>query len=88
MRVKPQIKKYVRFDSFNLLTDQVPNKMFDIIFCRNVMIYFDSQTKEKVVNKLCTVLNNGGHFIIGGAESLNGLNHPLTYLAPSVYRKK
>lgn len=88
MRIKPQIKKSVRFESFNLLTDQVPSSMFDIIFCRNVMIYFDSPTKEKVVNKLSHVLNKGGLFIIGGAESLNGLDHSLTYVAPSVYQKK
>ncbi len=88
MRVKPHIRKSVHFESFNLLTDQVPVRMFDIIFCRNVMIYFDSQTKEKVVNKLCRSLNQGGHFIIGGAESLSGIGHPLTYLAPSVYQKR
>jgi chemotaxis protein methyltransferase CheR len=88
MRVKPHIQKSVRFESFNLLTDQTPGRMFDMIFCRNVMIYFDRQTKEKVVNKLCRTLNQGGHFVIGGAESLNGIRHPLTYLAPSVYQKK
>lgn len=87
MRVKPHIKKNVRFENFNLLTDQVPDRMFDMIFCRNVMIYFDSQTKEKVVQKLTNVLHKGGHFVIGGAESLNGLNHSLAYVAPSVYRK-
>jgi chemotaxis protein methyltransferase CheR len=88
MRVKPRIKKNVRFASFNLLTDKVPGRMFDIIFCRNVMIYFDSQTKEKVVQKLSNVLHKGGLFVIGGAESLNGLQHHLTYIAPSVYQKK
>ncbi len=87
MRVKPEIKKRVRFERFNLLSDPVPNRTFDIIFCRNVMIYFDSPTKEKVVNKLCRVLQKGGYFIIGGAESLNGLNHNLTYVSPSVYKK-
>jgi len=87
MRVKPEIKNRVRFERFNLLSDQVPNRTFDLIFCRNVMIYFDLPTKEKVVNKLCRVLHKGGYFIIGGAESLNGLDHKLTYVSPSVYRK-
>ncbi len=87
MRVKPEIKNRVRFERFNLLTDPVPKRTFDIIFCRNVMIYFDNPTKEKVVNKLCRALPKGGYFIIGGAESLNGLNHNLTYVSPSVYRK-
>jgi chemotaxis protein methyltransferase CheR len=88
MRVKPDIKKRVRFERFNLLTDPAPNTTFDIIFCRNVMIYFDHPTKEKVVSKLCRALNKGGYFIIGGAESLNGLSHGLSYRSPSVYQKK
>lgn len=88
MRVKPEIKKKVRFERFNLLLDPVPNMSFDLIFCRNVMIYFDNPTKEKVVNKLCSALNKGGYFVIGGAESLNGLSHALAYKAPSIYQKK
>lgn len=88
MRVKPEIKNRVRFERFNLLSDPVPNRLFDIIFCRNVMIYFDNPTKERVVNKLCQALQKGGYFIIGGAESLNGLNHNLKYVSPSVYRKR
>ncbi len=87
MRVKPEVKRNVRFERFNLLTDPVPNRTFDVIFCRNVMIYFDHPTKEKVVHKLCRALQKGGYFIIGGAESLNGLNHNLTYVSPSVYCK-
>jgi chemotaxis protein methyltransferase CheR len=88
MRVKPEIKKRVWFERFNLLSDPIPNRTFDMIFCRNVMIYFDGPTKEKVVNKLCRALPRGGYFIIGGAESLNGLNHQLTYVSPSIYQKK
>lgn len=88
MRVKPEIKHRVKFERFNLLSDPIPNRTFDMIFCRNVMIYFDGPTKEKVVNKLCRALQKGGHFIIGGAESLNGLRHNLTYVSPSVYQKR
>ncbi|MGD9369139.1 MAG: protein-glutamate O-methyltransferase CheR [Desulfobacteraceae bacterium] len=88
MRVKPEIKKMVQFERFNLLSDPLPGRVFDAIFCRNVMIYFDSPTKENVVHHLCRALRQGGHFIIGGAESLNGLSHGLTYIAPSVYQKK
>jgi len=51
------------------------------------MIYFDNPTREYVVNKLSRVLKKGGYFIIGGAESLNGLNHNLEYIEPSVYKK-
>jgi chemotaxis protein methyltransferase CheR len=87
VRIKPEIRKMVRFDRFNLLKDMPTSRQFDMIFCRNVMIYFDKTTKEKVVAKLYGALKSGGHFIIGGAESLSGLNHPLKYIEPSVYCK-
>jgi chemotaxis protein methyltransferase CheR len=87
LRVRPEIKSMVRFARFNLMGDKLPEQVFDIIFCRNVMIYFDSRTKERVVRRLASVLKSKGYFIIGGAESLNGLDHPLKYLEPSVYLK-
>jgi chemotaxis protein methyltransferase CheR len=88
MRVKPEIKRMVHFEHFNLIKDAAPQDMFDTIFCRNVMIYFDNQTKEKVVEMLCSRLQSKGYLIIGGAESLNNLRHRLTYIEPSVYQKK
>ena len=87
MRVRPTVKQMVRFERFNLLDGKVPLRVFDMIFCRNVMIYFDGQTKEKVVRNLVSVLRPQGYFIIGGAESLNGLDHRLKYVEPSVYMK-
>jgi chemotaxis protein methyltransferase CheR len=87
MRVRPMIKEMVQFGRFNLLGSKLPEQVFDIIFCRNVMIYFDSRTKEKVVHRLISVLKTKGYFIIGGAESLNGLDHQLQYVEPSVYMK-
>jgi len=87
MRVRPVIKDMVRFERFNLLDGKLPEQVFDIIFCRNVMIYFDRRTKERVVDHLASVLKPSGYFIIGGAESLNGLDHPFKYVEPSVYVK-
>ena len=87
VRLKPEIRRMVRFERFNLLKDNPRAQAFDVIFCRNVMIYFDKQTKEMVVQRLYHALKDGGHFIIGGAESLSGLNHPLKYIEPSVYKK-
>jgi chemotaxis protein methyltransferase CheR len=87
VRVKQNIRRIVKFEKFNLLKDSPPSKIFDIIFCRNVMIYFDVPTKETVIHKLSRVLKPDGYFIIGGAESLSGLNHSLKYIEPSVYRK-
>lgn len=87
IRVKRQVRQTVTFRKFNLLKDPLPEQVFDVIFCRNVMIYFDAPTKEAVVGRLARVLRSGGYFMIGGAESLNGLKHPFTYVEPSVYRK-
>lgn len=87
VRVKPHVQQYVRFEKFNLLSD-TPDDKFDIIFCRNVMIYFDVQTRQKVVNNLCRALKNGGFFFVGLAESLNGLEHNLTTVFPGGYQKK
>jgi chemotaxis protein methyltransferase CheR len=88
MRVRPTVKQMVRFERFNLLDDKVPHRIFDLIFCRNVMIYFDSQTKEKVIRNLTKVLRPNGYLIIGGSESLNGLRHQLKYVEPSIYIKR
>jgi chemotaxis protein methyltransferase CheR len=87
IRAKTDIRRLVQFERFNLLKDKPPSINFDIIFCRNVMIYFDNPLKEFVVDKLSGVLKHGGYFIIGGAESLNGLKHSLKYIEPSVYKK-
>jgi chemotaxis protein methyltransferase CheR len=87
VRVKAQLSKLIRFEKFNLLKDFPPSRSFDVIFCRNVMIYFDKPTKETVIAKLSRTLKDGGYFIIGGSESLSGLRHNLKYLEPSVYQR-
>jgi len=87
VRVKESVRKLVTFEKFNLLKDSPSSKTFDIIFCRNVMIYFDNSTKEAVLHKLVSVLKHDGYFIIGGAESLSGINHKLEYMEPSIYKK-
>ena len=60
---------------------------FDVIFCRNVMIYFDKKTQEGLVNRFHSRLAKGGYLFIGHSESLTGLNHAFKYLEPSLYRK-
>jgi len=87
VRIKPEVRQRVSFAKFNLLSD-TPQDTFDIIFCRNVMIYFDSQTRQRVVDRLCRALKPGGYFFVGLSESLNGLVHPLTTILPSGYQKK
>jgi chemotaxis protein methyltransferase CheR len=62
--------------------------MFEVIFLRNVMIYFDRETKKKLVHKIVEKLKPGGYFIISHSETLNGLDSPLELVAPSVYQKR
>lgn len=86
-RVKERVKRMVTFRRFNLLTDEPPAERFDVIFCRNVLIYFDRPVKELVINRLYRALRGSGYLIVGGAESLHNLRHPYRYVAPSIYLK-
>ena len=75
VRVKQAVKTYVTFKKFNLVTDPLPDEKFDVILCRNVMIYFDNDITGKVINRLYDALLPGGLFIIGQSESLMNLKH-------------
>ena len=59
----------------------------DIIFCRNVIIYFDKQTQEKLFAKFARALKDDGYIFIGHSESLNHMDVPLVSIAPAIYRK-
>jgi chemotaxis protein methyltransferase CheR len=59
----------------------------DIIFCRNVLIYFDKPTQEKVVQRLCDCLVPGGYLFLGHSESIAGMNLPVTTASYTVFRK-
>lgn len=87
-RIKKNIRDMVQFSRFNLMDTPPPNYRFDIIFCRNVMIYFDKATQEALVSRFHQCLNREGHLFIGHSESLTGLSHELKYIEPSVYRKQ
>lgn len=89
-RVKKDLKDSVEFMKFNLM--ETPafhafNDSFDIIFCRNVMIYFDKETQAGLIRRFYDCLKEKGYLFIGHSESLTGLNHRLDYIEPSVYRK-
>lgn len=86
--IAPALRQQVTFTQVNL-TLPVPKElgMFEVIFLRNVMIYFDNETKRKVVQNLLPHLAKGGHFIIGHSETLNGISDGLTALRPTIYRK-
>jgi chemotaxis protein methyltransferase CheR len=87
VRLKDEVKRMVTFKRLNLVSDALPNQQFDIIFCRNVMIYFDNIVKEMLTNRLYNVLTLNGYLIVGGAESLSNLKHKYKYISPSIYKK-
>jgi chemotaxis protein methyltransferase CheR len=89
IKIKKEISRHIVFEKFNLITDPAPQANFDAVLCRNVMIYFDLKTSEKVVNKLYRAIVPRGFFAIGNAESLMSLNHhykPVKKI-PSLYMK-
>jgi chemotaxis protein methyltransferase CheR len=64
-----------------------PAQRFHVIFCRNVMIYFNKETQGQLVNRFASCLEPGGYLLIGHSESLTGLKHPYDYIKPAVYRR-
>jgi chemotaxis protein methyltransferase CheR len=86
-RVKKDVRDLVTFQRFNLMDPMAAGDPFDVIFCRNVMIYFDKKTQEGLVTRFHSRLAKGGYLFIGHSESLTGLNHAFKYLEPSLYRK-
>jgi chemotaxis protein methyltransferase CheR len=86
-RVKAQLRANVTFQQLNLLEGNPAFRdPFQIIFCRNVMIYFDRPTQEELVNKLARYLIPGGYLLVGHSESLTGIRHGLKMVKPAVYR--
>jgi len=87
VRVKPEVQALVHFFHLNLMDALDFHDEFDLIFCRNVMIYFDRQTQATVVEKFYRSLRPGGCLFLGHSESLCNLRHRFTYVKPTVYRK-
>jgi len=73
MQVKPEVKSLTSFKHLNLLDSYASVGKFDIIFCRNVLIYFSNDVKSKILNQFAGALNPGGYLILGASESLSGL---------------
>ncbi len=83
------IRNEVIFQKFNLMEKNFPFKQkFHVIFCRNVMIYFDNETKRQLVNRLYEATDKGGYLFIGHAESLDRKETNFRYIRPAVYRKE
>jgi chemotaxis protein methyltransferase CheR len=86
-RAKNTLREMVAFKRFNLMKNPPYNALFNIIFCRNVMIYFDKETQRGLVERFYHCLKNDGWLFVGHSESLTGLAHQFKYVEPSVYRK-
>ena len=87
LQVTPAVRQMIEFRRLNLLHAPPPGPPFDFIFCRNVMIYFDRAAQQRVLDSLEARLARGGHLFISHSESLNGLRHGLTWVAPAIYRR-
>jgi chemotaxis protein methyltransferase CheR len=87
-RVKAALREHVTFRHLNLLEGEPSfTEPFQVIFCRNVMIYFDRATQEELVGRLARRLVPGGYLFVGHSESLTHINHDLTLIRPATYQK-
>lgn len=87
LMIEPSLRERVRFMPHNLTETPAKLGEFDVIFLRNVMIYFNQETKRQVVSRLLPLLRPGGYFLVGHSESLNGVNDEMRVVMPAIYRK-
>ena len=89
VKVKPHLSAIIKFRGMNLMGDRFPIKApLDLIFRRNVMIYFDHPTQERLVTKCYHYLKPGGYLFIGHSESLQWVSHPFKTIPPTIYWKE
>ena len=81
------VKRRISFARLNLMDSWPMKGPFDVIFCRNVMIYFDKATQKELVNRFWQILAPGGTLFVGHSESLAGITHRFQYQQPTVYIK-
>ena len=87
VRAKAQLRQIIHFKQLNLMQEWPMKGLFDVIFCRNVLIYFDKETKARLANRYAGLLREGGHLFIGHSESLHQLDAPFTLIGNTIYRK-
>ena len=89
VRVIPELRRKVAFARMNLMDGHYPvGDPMDVIFCRNVLIYFEKETQMQVISRLCAALRPGGHLFLGHSESIHNFDLPLEPVAHTVFRKK
>jgi chemotaxis protein methyltransferase CheR len=84
--IRPEFARMVEFSRVNLIEATPSPRLYPVIFCRNMMIYFDRPTQERVIELMARSLEPGGYLFIGHSESLLGIRHRLEYVQPAVYR--
>ena len=87
VRIVPELRSLVKFRSLNLMEDFGMREPMDIIFCRNVIIYFNRATQERLLKRICSHLRPGGYIFMGSSENLVGFDVPLKQVYSTVYRK-
>lgn len=88
VRVVPELRRRIEFRRLNFMdNDYGLTQRADVIFCRNVLIYFDRPTQERILARLTSYLDPEGYLFVGHSETLHDMNLPLTPAAPAVYRK-
>jgi chemotaxis protein methyltransferase CheR len=87
-KVKPQLAQRIEFVRLNFIEPFPQRSPFHVIFCRNVMMYFDKPTQQDIVQRLSGCLERGGYLFIGHSESLTGIEHVLHYIRPATYRNQ
>ncbi|WP_084154234.1 CheR family methyltransferase [Maridesulfovibrio frigidus] len=87
VRIAPELRRKIEFRRLNFMEKFPFDDVKDIIFCRNVVIYFDRPTQFSLFTKFCERLSKGGFLFIGHSESISGMDLPLRQIAPTVYQK-
>ncbi|MBF0257062.1 MAG: protein-glutamate O-methyltransferase [Gammaproteobacteria bacterium] len=87
VRVKPTLQELIQFGQLNLMDEWQMDEPLDVIFCRNVIIYFDKETKIRLIEKFARNLKTGGHLFVGHSESLNQISQRFELIGNTVYRK-
>ena len=88
VRIVPELRNKANFARMNLMDSAYDVKdTFDVIFCRNVLIYFNREIQESVINKLIRKLRTGGYFFIGHSESIMGMDVPLKQIKPTIFQR-
>lgn len=88
VRIRPELRRHVTFKRQNLMDDRYEIEgTFDIVFCRNVIIYFERPNQERILTRLVRHLRPGGYLFLGHSETLAGMSLSLISVAPTVYQK-